>query len=128
MAPDLFLGAFIPSVSENRSRRLIGYTFATLSPLPRYTHAYLTTHVPDATTICAHTLCVDSDFRGASIGLNLLAEFTEMCRKKGKYDRMVFMAKESLVPKYENLGFKTIGKAEVELGKSVWFEMYMSFQ
>jgi len=41
---------------------------------------------------------------------------------------MVFMAKESLVPKYERIGFKTIGKAEVELGKSVWLEMYMSFR
>lgn len=128
VAPELFLGAFIPSASEKQGRRLIGYTFATLSPIPRYTQTSLTTHVPDATTVCSHTLCVDSDFRGASVGLKLFAEFIDRCRKKGKYDRMVFMAKENLVPVYEKMGIILVGKAEVALGKDVWFEMCMSFR
>jgi len=58
----------------------------------------------------------------------LFAEFIDRCRKKGKYDRMVFMAKENLVPVYEKMGIILVGKAEVALGKDVWFEMCMSFR
>lgn len=127
LAPDLFLGAFIPSISEKQGRRLIAYIFATLSRIPRYTQASLTAHVPDATTICIHTLCVDNEFRGVSVGLNLVLKFIELCRKRGKYERIVFMAKKNLVPMYERMGFGMIGKANVVFGKDEWFEMCMSF-
>jgi len=41
---------------------------------------------------------------------------------------MVFMAKENLIPVYEKMGIILVGKAEVALGKDVWFEMCMSFR
>ncbi|KXN83071.1 hypothetical protein AN958_01889 [Leucoagaricus sp. SymC.cos] len=52
-----------------------------------------------------------------------------MCRKKGCYDKMLFMAKESLVPVYVNMGIGifVVGKAEVQLGKDDWYEMCVSF-
>jgi predicted GNAT family N-acyltransferase len=71
---------------------------------------------------------VDKEFRGASVGSKLFAEFIDMCRREGKYERMVFMAKEDLVPVYERMGISTVGKAEVELGKDVWYEMCITFR
>lgn len=126
VAPELFLGAFIPS-SEGH-RRLIAYTFGTLSPIPRYTRESMSSHIPNTTTVCSHTLCVDKEFRGASVGLKLLTEFTNMCRRKGEYDRMVFIAKKNMLPVYERIGFTTVGPAEVTLGKDVWYEMCVNFR
>jgi len=57
----------------------------------------------------------------------LVLKFIELCRKRGKYERIVFMAKKNLVPMYERMGFGMIGKANVVFGKDEWFEMCMSF-
>jgi GNAT superfamily N-acetyltransferase len=85
-------------------------------------------HIPNTTTICCHTLCVDKDFRGFSIGMKLLKEFTHMCQKRGIYDRMLFISKKKLLPVYEKIGFMTIGPAEVKLGNDVWYEMCINFR
>ncbi|KAG6865448.1 hypothetical protein C0991_002370 [Blastosporella zonata] len=122
-APTLFLGAYLPQ------RKLIGYICSTLSPDSSLTHASMSTHVPGASSVCIHSVCVDSVQRRRGVGLGLLNEYIKRLssykEKEGKYERVLLITHEPLRHFYEKAGFEWMGLSSVTHGALPWYEMHI---
>ncbi|KAL1659062.1 acyl-CoA N-acyltransferase [Schizophyllum commune] len=135
-APDLFLGAYLPvhsdgasSSSQNNnntpSLTLIGYISATTSPASTLTHDSMSTHVPGASSVCIHSVCVAPEYRRRGIALKLLKEYISTLDNATNtpYTRILLIAHDDLVPLYEKAGFTLVGPSTVQHGARPWFEM-----
>ncbi|KAG6831547.1 hypothetical protein H0H92_009466 [Tricholoma furcatifolium] len=120
-APKLFLGAYLPS------RILIGYVCATLSSSPTLTHASMSTHVPSASSVCIHSVCVDTTHRHKGIASALMEEYISRLRSSPEaYERILLISHEPLRPFYERLGFEWLGLSSVVHGPDPWYEMRLN--
>ncbi|KAJ3508475.1 hypothetical protein NLJ89_g5741 [Agrocybe chaxingu] len=124
-AGDLFLGAYQPNGS---SRTLIGYVCATLSPDASLSHASMSIHVPDSSSVCIHSVCVAASHRRKGVALALLKEYIdrlEKARAEGTvpYKRVLLLAHDNLRELYEKAGFEWLGPSGVVHGARPWFEM-----
>lgn len=126
-AGDLFLGVYEKSRPALR-RKLIGFVCSTLSPAETLTHESMSTHVPDSSSVCVHSVCVAKSHRRRGIGLALLKEY--ICRletrnggARAKYHRILLITHEELRCFYESAGFEWIGPSSVDHGSRPWFEM-----
>ncbi|KAH9475961.1 putative N-acetyltransferase C9.02c [Psilocybe cubensis] len=125
-AGNLFLGAYEPT--SGSERRLIGYICSTLSPSPTLSHDSMSTHVPNSSSVCIHSVCVSPSHQRRGIGLSLLKEYItrlEKARAGGyaNYRRVLLITHENLRDFYEKAGFEWLGKSEVVHGSRPWFEM-----
>ncbi|EJF63647.1 acyl-CoA N-acyltransferase [Dichomitus squalens LYAD-421 SS1] len=129
-APDLFLGAYVPTGS---GRRLIGYICSTLSPDTTLTHASMSKHVPGSSSVCIHSVCVAPEYRRQKVGLGLLKEYVSRlsstsCDDSKPYARILLIAHQELRSFYEQAGFEWVGRSAVVHGPRPWFEMRKEFQ
>lgn len=135
-APDLFLGAYLPAHSDGASSSsqnsnntpsltLIGYICATTSPASTLTHDSMSTHVPGASSVCIHSVCVAPEYRRRGIALRLLKEYISTLDNATNtpYTRILLIAHDDLVPLYEKAGFTLVGPSKVQHGARPWFEM-----
>ena len=130
-AGDLFLGAYeqnADSTSGSNSRKLVGYICATLSPATSLTHHSMSTHVPESSSVCIHSVCVAPSHQHRGIGLALMKEYIARLEKanearSAKYERVLLIAHEELRDFYERAGFEWLGKSDVVHGSKPWFEM-----
>ncbi|KAL0958846.1 hypothetical protein HGRIS_014165 [Hohenbuehelia grisea] len=125
-APDLFLGAYLPKSSNERE--LIGYICSTLAPTTSYTHESISTHVPGASSVCLHSICVRPDHQRQGVALALLNEYAtrlETARREhsAPYDRILLIAHEELCGLYEKAGFEKLGPSPVVHGSRPWFDL-----
>ncbi|KAL0064542.1 hypothetical protein AAF712_008487 [Marasmius tenuissimus] len=125
-AGDLFLGCFLPNARDGR--RIIGYICSTLANGETLTHESMSKHVPGATSVCIHSVCVSFDHRRQGIALRLLKEYIarlEEARRTGSvsYERILLIAHEELIPLYRKAGFTFIGESEVAHGARPWYSM-----
>ncbi|KZT70614.1 acyl-CoA N-acyltransferase, partial [Daedalea quercina L-15889] len=121
-APELFLGAYAPG-SEGNCRKLIGYVCATLSPASSLSHESMSTHVPDALSVCIHSVCVTPAHRRQGVALSLLKEYTARLERAGAYERILLITHDELRGLYEKAGFDWVGPSSVTHGARPWFEM-----
>ncbi|KAI0646273.1 acyl-CoA N-acyltransferase [Trametes meyenii] len=126
-APELFLGAYIP-VLEGQGRKLVGFVCATLSPETIFKLESMSKHIPGASSICIHSVCVDPEHRQKRIGLNLLQEFVERAERRAaaggvSYERVLLMTHEELRGFYEKAGFEWLGRSAVVYGSRPWHAM-----
>ncbi|KAI5885621.1 acyl-CoA N-acyltransferase [Schizophyllum commune H4-8] len=125
-APDLFLGAYLPARPDGTpSRTLIGYICATTSPASTLTHESMSNHVPGASSVCIHSVCVAPEYRRRGIALRLLKEYVARLESQMStpYTRILLIAHDDLVPLYEKAGFTLVGPSKVQHGARPWFEM-----
>ncbi|KAJ8078332.1 hypothetical protein PM082_000539 [Marasmius tenuissimus] len=125
-AGDLFLGCFLPNAGGGR--RIIGYICSTLANGETLTHESMSKHVPGATSVCIHSVCVSSDHRRQGIALRLLKEYIarlEEARRTGSvpYERILLIAHEEFIPLYRKAGFTLLGESEVAHGARPWYSM-----
>ncbi|KAJ7621169.1 acyl-CoA N-acyltransferase [Roridomyces roridus] len=116
-APDLFLGAY------NDDDELIAYVCSTLSDASSLTHESMSTHVPGASSVCIHSICVAPEYQRQGIALRLLQEYVTRCESSGAYERILLITHEPLRPLYEKAGFEWLGPSHVVHGSKPWFEM-----
>jgi GNAT superfamily N-acetyltransferase len=116
-APELFLAAY------ESPHTIIGYVCSTLSASPVLTHESMSTHVPDAKSVCIHSVCVAARYRRRGLGVRMLAEYVKRLESKGLYERILLISHEELRTFYEKAGFKWIGESQVQHGARPWFEM-----
>ncbi|KAJ7220498.1 acyl-CoA N-acyltransferase [Mycena pura] len=117
LAGDLFLGAY-------HDTRLVAYVCSTLSSDVSLTHASMSTHVPGASSVCIHSICVAPAFRRHAVGLRLLREYiTRLQAAPHAYARVVLITHEHLRSFYEKAGFEFLGPSAVVHGSRPWFEM-----
>ncbi|KAJ7254663.1 acyl-CoA N-acyltransferase [Mycena haematopus] len=121
LAADLFLGAYL-------DHQLVGYVCSTLSPDTSLTHESMSKHIPGSSSVCIHSVCVSSSYRGHGVGLKLLREYivrleTAHREKSAQYERILLITHENLRHFYEKAGFEWIGPSAVVHGAQPWYEM-----
>ncbi|KAJ7678228.1 acyl-CoA N-acyltransferase [Mycena polygramma] len=121
-APDLFLGAY------QNDLQLVGYICSTLSPDASLTHDSMSTHVPGASSVCIHSVCVSPACRRQGVALRLLQEYIARLEaayreKSVPYQRVLLITHEWLRPLYEKAGFEWLGPSAVVHGSQPWYEM-----
>ncbi|KDR70260.1 hypothetical protein GALMADRAFT_255154 [Galerina marginata CBS 339.88] len=124
-AGSLFLGAYEETAG---SRTLIGYICSTLSPATTLTHDSMSTHVPNSSSVCIHSVCVSHSHRRKGVGLALLKEYITRLERanvegSARYERVLLIAHDDLRDFYEKAGFEWLGKSNVVHGSKPWFEM-----
>ncbi|KAJ1305177.1 hypothetical protein OPQ81_000208 [Rhizoctonia solani] len=127
VAPELFLGAFIPTAPKPRA--LIGFIVATLSPSPTLTHHSMEVHEPEPkpSSVCIHSVCVASAARGQGVASKLLREYLDRLEHIPDVARVLLICKAHLKPLYARAGFEEVGPSTVVHGKDPWFEMRKQF-
>ncbi|KAF7313926.1 hypothetical protein HMN09_00550900 [Mycena chlorophos] len=118
VAPNLFLGAYIDN-------KLMGYVCSTLSSDTTLTHASMSTHVPDGTSVCIHSVCVHPAVKRKGLGLSLLREYVARLGPLALYERVLLITHAPLRAFYEKAGFEWIGPSAVHHGALPWFEMHL---
>ncbi|KAF9524930.1 Mss4-like protein [Crepidotus variabilis] len=129
-AGDLFLGVYTKKDTEstNASRKLIAYVCSTLSPDTTLTHHSMSTHIPNSSSVCIHSVCVAKSHQRNGVGLALLREYIKRLeaasqQNPDKYQRILLITHEELKIFYECAGFEWVGKSSVVHGSKPWFEM-----
>ncbi|KAI0090668.1 acyl-CoA N-acyltransferase [Irpex rosettiformis] len=124
-APDLFLGAYLPS---SNGRDIIGYICSTLASSENLTHDSMEEHIPSGTSVCIHAVVVSPEYRKKGIALALLKEYITRLEKDHQagantYNRILLICHENLRGLYEKAGFEWLGKSDVVHGPEPWYEM-----
>ncbi|KAF9448529.1 acyl-CoA N-acyltransferase [Macrolepiota fuliginosa MF-IS2] len=136
-AGHLFLGAFVPSPSQPKGRRLVGHICSTQSPLTYYTKESMSVHVPFSASICVHSICLLGSYRRKGIGMKMIREYLSRIRdycsseelvSKGKPERVLLLTHSDVRPFYEKAGFACTRKSDVVLGTGVWYEMCLDLK
>lgn len=115
------------------ARTLIGYVCSTLSPASSLTHDSMEHHVPDAASVCIHSVCVSSAHRGKRVGVHLLREYVSRLESTTRddnskaYERALLITHGNLRDFYEEAGFEWAGESHVVHGSQPWFEMRKEF-
>ncbi|KAJ6567707.1 acyl-CoA N-acyltransferase [Mycena vulgaris] len=125
-AGDLFLGAY--QNTGTGEDQLVGYICATLARETSLTHDSMSTHVPGASSVCIHSVCVSPACRRQGVALKLLREYvarleTAHREKSAPYERILLITHENLCPLYEKAGFTLVGRSAVVHGLQPWYEM-----
>lgn len=124
-AGQLFLGVYVSQ--EPSGRRLIGYVCSTLSHAETLTHHSMSEHVPGAPSVCIHSVCVATAYRRQGVALSLLQEYiTRLRTSSDRYERVLLIAHEELIPFYRKAGFDLVGPSPVVHGSQPWYEMGLS--
>lgn len=85
----------------------------------------MSTHDPNGTSVCIHSVCVAPTYRRRGVATRLLKEYLSRLQKaqSSKYDRVLLIAHEDLRSLYEGAGFEWVGPSAVVHGTRPWFEM-----
>ncbi|CAG8556418.1 10293_t:CDS:2 [Acaulospora morrowiae] len=139
-APELFLGAYLPisstllhtsSSPQSSQLILIGFIVSTLTISPSLTDESMSHHDPSGKTVCIHSVCVDKNYRRRGVALALLKEYIKRLEKnsrnegKRKYERIVLISHDYLIPLYQKAGFVLKGESQIVHGNEKWFDLVL---
>jgi guanine nucleotide exchange factor len=80
-------------------------------------------HEAGGSSVCIHSVCVDSSYRRKGVASKMLEEYTKRLSKDLTVCQLLLIAHEELVQLYEKAGFEYKGKSIVEHGNRPWFEL-----
>lgn len=90
----------------------------------------MSTHVPNSSSVCIHSVCVSATHRKQGTGLRLLKEYIsrlQNARKAGQpYQRVLLITHEELRSFYEKAGFEWLGASSVVYGTKPWYDMQLN--
>jgi guanine nucleotide exchange factor len=121
-APSLFLGAYA-RLPDGEPGELVGYICSTLSDSGTLTHSSMSTHIPNGSSICIHSVCVKGNYKRRGIALAMLKEYITRTKDAGAYERILLITHKNLQQLYEKAGFELVGESSVVHGKETWYEM-----
>ncbi|TKA68092.1 hypothetical protein B0A49_04041 [Cryomyces minteri] len=84
-------------------------------------------HKESGRTVCVHSLAVLPGYQGRGYGSALMKSFVQRIETSGVADRIALLTYDRLVPFYEKLGFKNLGKSEATFGGVAWSDMVYEF-
>lgn len=113
---------------DGTSRTLIAYICSTLSSTSSLTHQSMSEHVPGASSVCIHSVCVSGNHKRKGIGLALLKEYIARLERGNadgswSYQCLLLITHDHLRHFYESAGFEWLGKSDVVHGSKPWYEM-----
>lgn len=80
-------------------------------------------HREDGRTIGIHSLVVDPDYQGRSVGSILLKDYIQRITTQHIADRISLIAHPELVPFYRRFDFADYGVSQVKFGGGGWHDM-----
>lgn len=98
----------------------------------------MSTHVPNSSSVCVHSVCVSPLSRRKGVGLRLLNKYisrlhtmnglTAKETPQGRstdfpYKQVLLLTHEELLSFYRKAGFELVGKSDVVHGSKPWFLM-----
>ncbi|KAF9962021.1 hypothetical protein BGZ72_000088 [Mortierella alpina] len=130
--PELFLGCYTrpADAGQEQVTTLAGYVVSTLASGERLTHDSMLTHDPNGNAVCIHSVCVAKAYQRRGLASATLRQYLEHVRNLQKtvsgfhqVDRVLLIAHDYLINLYAGVGFKLVGRSDVEWGPDPWFEM-----
>ncbi|KAK9237022.1 hypothetical protein V1525DRAFT_344756 [Lipomyces kononenkoae] len=85
-------------------------------------------HVETGNTIAIDSICVDPEYQGMKLGTTLLRDFVQRMSTQSVAGRVALLARDDMVPFYENLGFYDAGPSNVKFGGGGWHNLWMSLE
>ncbi|XP_020380201.1 uncharacterized N-acetyltransferase C9.02c-like [Rhincodon typus] len=115
-ASELFLGHFVDG-------KLIGFVCGTRSLEDHLTERSMVVHEPTGTTVCIHSVCVDSAWRRQGVALGLLRDYVvRTVHTLPAPRRICLLSHQQLLPLYAKAGFTVLGPSSVSHGPEAWYE------
>lgn len=127
----------LPAKSSVTKETLVGHIIATKTYNARITNESMMLpskdipsagHIEGSRFIGIHSLAVDPKWKGKKLGTLLLHDYIQRLSNQDLGDKIVIIAHEGLLPFYENIGFKSMGKSKLEFAGSVWFDLYIDLR
>ncbi|KAI7875143.1 acyl-CoA N-acyltransferase [Lichtheimia hyalospora FSU 10163] len=112
---------------RSSDRELVGFVCTTLSKDSLVTDESMKTHDPQGKTVCLHSVCVSPNARRQKIASRLMKHWIEVIRNENRYQRIALLSRHNLIPLYESVGFKTLGKSLVVHGPDPWYDAVIDF-
>ncbi|KAK9314501.1 hypothetical protein V1524DRAFT_432950 [Lipomyces starkeyi] len=85
-------------------------------------------HVETGNTIAVESICVDPEYQGMKLGTTILRDFVQRMSTQAVAGRVAILAREDMVPFYENLGFYDAGPSAVKFGGGGWHNLWISLE
>ncbi|KAK9369450.1 hypothetical protein V1509DRAFT_562665 [Lipomyces kononenkoae] len=85
-------------------------------------------HVETGNTIAIDSICVDPEYQGMKLGTTILRDFVQRMSTQAVAGRVALLARDDMVPFYENLGFYDAGLSNVKFGGGGWHNLWMSLE
>ncbi|KAK9246701.1 hypothetical protein V1506DRAFT_534567 [Lipomyces tetrasporus] len=85
-------------------------------------------HVETGNTIAIESICVDPDYQGMKLGTTILRDFVQRMSTQAVAERITLLARDDMIPFYENLGFYNAGSSTVKFGGGGWNNLWMSLE
>ncbi|KAG0303092.1 hypothetical protein BGZ98_007001 [Dissophora globulifera] len=157
VAPLLFLGCYTHEQKDADSNNndmyndeaaptLIGYIVSTLSSDTSLTHSSMSTHDPQGSSVCIHSVCVTSAYQRRGIAIAMVKEYLKHLQQHVHIPaistssddsqeladrntslvgvkRVLLIAHNELIGLYARAGFELVGQSAVEHGPDPWYEM-----
>jgi hypothetical protein len=126
-APGQFLAAV--RAGAGGADALVGYVCGTLAAGPPLTHASMSTHDPDGSLLCVHSVCVATPERRRGLATRLLRAYLPFAQATTPALAEVrLLCKPPLVPLYAAAGFGVVGPSAVAHGAEAWTEMALELK
>jgi predicted N-acetyltransferase YhbS len=74
-------------------------------------------------TIALHSLSVLPELQNSRVGSTLMRSYIQMVQDAKVAERISLLTYKHLVPWYEKLGFRDLGKSECQYGGKDWYDM-----
>ena len=104
-----------------------GFVCGTCTTSPTLTDESMSTHEPDGTTLCIHSVVTSESWRRKGVATWMLAQYLQKVMELKSVTRVLLICKEPLVPLYERVGFKNSGPSAVVHGQDPWVDMALEF-
>ncbi|KAG1654568.1 hypothetical protein FOA52_009009 [Chlamydomonas sp. UWO 241] len=103
---------------------IVGYVCATCTAAPKLTHESMSTHDPDGTLLCIHSVCVAEGQRCKGIATRTLGAYLNfVCATSPQLTQIRLLSKENMLKLYTGVGFTLLGPSDVVHGAETWYEL-----
>ncbi|KAH7152941.1 acyl-CoA N-acyltransferase [Dactylonectria macrodidyma] len=83
--------------------------------------------VLDGRTVAQHALAVSPKYQRSGLGKAIMRSYITHVGETGTADRISILAHDTLVPYYESMGFRNLGKSESTYAGATWYDLAYEF-
>ncbi|EHK23075.1 uncharacterized protein TRIVIDRAFT_222335 [Trichoderma virens Gv29-8] len=80
-------------------------------------------HKANGRTIALHALAVSPDYQRRGLGKALMRSYIKLMKETNRGDRISILAHDHLIPYYESLGFRNLGRSDCKYAGEVWNDL-----
>jgi ribosomal protein S18 acetylase RimI-like enzyme len=141
-APTAATGPPADSINPERKEVLLGHIFATKTRNQTVKDADMALpadwekstpqpgigHDEAGRTLAIHSVAILPQLQRQGLGRMLMRAYIQRVESSGIADRIALLSHEEMIPFYEKVGFKSLGKSSVEHGGGGWFDMVLELK